>query len=193
MGAGTLLQFHRLVSVPCVCSGWPDMMTCPGSLYTWGSGKSGQLGLGETTSSLVPSLVMQPAVQYQSTAKSSESEMSEPAGRDEALFRVMQVSCGTAHTAVVTSEHEVYVWGKADKGRLGVHPIARSPQPAPVAAGAPDLGPRNAVSFPLLAAARCRPRTDDSPDRSSTWCYRSGMTRNNSAGDVCVACSPDRT
>ena len=38
------------------------------------------------------------------------------------LHSIPQVSCGNAHTAAVTIDGELYVWGVADGGRLGLGP-----------------------------------------------------------------------
>jgi RCC1 and BTB domain-containing protein len=68
-----------------------------GQLYSWGSGRSGQLGHGDTQTLVLPRLV-------------------------EALngLVVTNVACGSAHTAVVTKAGEVWTWGWGHFGQLGI-------------------------------------------------------------------------
>jgi alpha-tubulin suppressor-like RCC1 family protein/Ca2+-binding EF-hand superfamily protein len=80
-------------------------------LYTWGSAASGKLGLGEITSeqecfAAVPTWVPIPK-------------------------HILQVSCGNAHTGAVTVDGELYMWGNADGGRLGLGARLEM-QPSPV-------------------------------------------------------------
>jgi Regulator of chromosome condensation (RCC1) repeat len=68
-------------------------VTAGGQLWTWGSGSSGKLGVGECP---------------------SDAYLAAPAkvllGSDER--RVKRVDCGAAHTAAVTAEGQLWVWGK---------------------------------------------------------------------------------
>jgi Ca2+-binding EF-hand superfamily protein len=69
-------------------------------LFVWGSATGGKLGLGEVTEEYecfcaIPTCVPIPAP-------------------------VAQVSCGSSHTACVTVSGELYIWGVADGGRLGL-------------------------------------------------------------------------
>lgn len=65
-------------------------------MYTWGRGEDGQLGLGDTSDQYHPILV-------------------------EALQdrQIVQISCGSGHTVVLTDDGKVYTWGRGDDGRLG--------------------------------------------------------------------------
>ncbi|KAL9181896.1 hypothetical protein ACHAXT_012239 [Thalassiosira profunda] len=70
----------------------------PGELtvYSWGRGEDGQLGIGDT------------------------SDQDEPTYVDSLRgVGVKQIACGSGHTVVLTGEGEVYTWGRGDDGRLG--------------------------------------------------------------------------
>ena len=74
------------------------------SLYSWGTGTEGQLGLyfvpgGKGTSFTVPT----PQIVSGLNGKN-----------------VSQISCGNNHSAVVSSDGSVYTWGKNDYGQLGL-------------------------------------------------------------------------
>lgn len=66
------------------------------AVFMWGRGEDGQLGLGDTSDQEVPTYV-------------------------DALrgVGVRQIACGSGHTVVLTTEGEVYTWGRGDDGRLG--------------------------------------------------------------------------
>ena len=73
--------------------------TADGSVFTWGAGDQGKLGLGDDESdSLVPTLVR-----------------SELQGK-----QVVQVAAGDKHSACVTEDSSVYMWGDNEQGQLGV-------------------------------------------------------------------------
>ena len=66
------------------------------SVFTWGRGEDGQLGLGDT------------------------SDQDEPTYVDALRgVGVRQIACGSGHTVVLSTEGEVYTWGRGDDGRLG--------------------------------------------------------------------------
>ncbi|RLN86543.1 hypothetical protein BBJ28_00001485 [Nothophytophthora sp. Chile5] len=66
------------------------------TVYSWGRGEDGQLGLGDTSDQHRP--VPIDALQER---------------------RIVQIACGSGHTVVLTEEGEVYTWGRGDDGRLG--------------------------------------------------------------------------
>lgn len=66
------------------------------AVFTWGRGEDGQLGLGDT------------------------SDQDEPTYVDALRgVGVWQIACGSGHTVVLSTEGEVYTWGRGDDGRLG--------------------------------------------------------------------------
>jgi hypothetical protein len=77
------------------------LVTDAGQLFVFGRGANGQLGLGDKLSRARPSLV-EYFVLHGCT--------------------VARAACGSAHTAVATTGGELYTWGCADDGRLGLGP-----------------------------------------------------------------------
>ncbi|KAJ0180993.1 hypothetical protein K1T71_003078 [Dendrolimus kikuchii] len=73
-------------------------LTARGRIYTWGKGRYGRLGHGDSEDQLVPKMV-------------------------EALatFRVIDVACGSgdAQTLCITDDDNVWSWGDGDYGKLG--------------------------------------------------------------------------
>jgi len=80
-----------------------------GNLFAWGHNRVGQLGLGNTSGSIIidagdhinpiPSLIK--------------------------LFNnkiIIDISCGWGHSAVITNNHDVYMCGRNVKGQLGIDP-----------------------------------------------------------------------
>ena len=66
------------------------------TVFTWGRGEDGQLGLGDA------------------------SDQEEPTYVDSLRgVGVRQIACGSGHTVVLTTEGHVYTWGRGDDGRLG--------------------------------------------------------------------------
>lgn len=73
-----------------------------GGLWVWGSASMGKLGVGP-----LPTGVEQVAVRPVLISPSISS-------------RVVQVSCGMAHTACTTEDGALYAWGSSANGRLGL-------------------------------------------------------------------------
>lgn len=71
-------------------------VTSDGRLFTWGDGMGGRLGHGDINDQCEPKQVL-----------------------GLAGNRIVHVSCGGYHTAAVTAEHEVIVWGDSVSGRAG--------------------------------------------------------------------------
>ena len=83
-------------------------MTEGGDLFTWGKGFQGQLGhmtdaLPPEVSKRLYSLMLQPKLVASLMRK-----------------KVVDISCGSKHTACVTSEGDVYTFGEGSCGQLGV-------------------------------------------------------------------------
>jgi len=72
-------------------------LTFDGTLFTWGRGRSGQLGLGDFQNASRPTLVKRLSGGC-----------------------LTQVSCGGDHTIVVTATGEVYSWGQGTWGATGL-------------------------------------------------------------------------
>ncbi|GIG24928.1 putative Ig domain-containing protein [Cellulomonas denverensis] len=70
-----------------------------GTVYAWGTGDSGQLGLGDMTQALEPTAIDREAF----------------GGED-----VVQVVAGSAHSVALTSGGAVYTWGANARGQLGL-------------------------------------------------------------------------
>ncbi len=69
-----------------------------GDLYCWGANASGQLGLGDTTGRLAPTLV----------------------GGALANKTVITVTAGGSHTCALTSDDDLHCWGENGYGQVGV-------------------------------------------------------------------------
>ncbi|BDR52289.1 hypothetical protein KIM372_01960 [Bombiscardovia nodaiensis] len=68
-----------------------------GSLYGWGTNNSGQLGLGDKTNRLTPTLITPPA----------------------GATKYIQVSPGDTHTVAIADDGKTYAWGNNEHGQLG--------------------------------------------------------------------------
>ena len=86
----TYVDALRGVSVQQIAcgSGHTVVLTTEGCVYTWGRGDDGRLGHGDTGWKYVPKITQ--ALQGQ---------------------MVVQVTCGSYHTAAVTEEGTLYTWG----------------------------------------------------------------------------------
>mmetsp|Transcript_39262 Transcript_39262/g.90715 ORF Transcript_39262/g.90715 Transcript_39262/m.90715 type:complete len:627 (-) Transcript_39262:68-1948(-) len=93
-----LVEALRSVDVRHVaCSGhYSCAVAESGELYTWGYGKDGKLGHGDTKDALMPKAV-----------RALQSKI------------VRSLSCAEHHIAVVTDVGVLYTWGNGQNGRLG--------------------------------------------------------------------------
>ena len=73
------------------------VVTAHGQLYCWGSGDRGRLGIGSEVDSWAP------------------QQVADLAGK-----RMVQVACGSVHTLALTVRGELFVWGGARSGKLGL-------------------------------------------------------------------------
>lgn len=78
-----------------------------GALYTWGVAISGRLGKAKVGNKDAVQPVLVPINEL---------------GRD---CPVQMVSCGYSHTGAITSEGNLYMWGSANTGKLGIGPRVR--------------------------------------------------------------------
>ncbi|ETW01763.1 hypothetical protein, variant 2 [Aphanomyces invadans] len=74
-------------------------LTTTGDVYSWGWGQMGQLGLGHHKSTNLPTKV--PFF-------------------DECKIKLVHVSAGGCHSGAVTDQGQVYMWGEAHWGQLGL-------------------------------------------------------------------------
>lgn len=76
------------------------VLTTKGHLYAWGFGKSGSLGLGETSATDYP------------------KRIEKLLGGDEAC-NMKDISCGSSHSLAIDEAGKMYSWGNGQGGRLG--------------------------------------------------------------------------
>ena len=81
-------------------------LTRSGAVYVWGSNKEGQLGLGDEAEEI--------------------SYSPEMLGFEDDTIK--DISCGYYHTAFVTSSGDVYTFGEADGGKLGLGDVVNNNQ-----------------------------------------------------------------
>ena len=99
-----------VVEIACGC--WHSAaLSKSGAVFTWGSCKSGQLGQAHKNS--VPA----PKVMFHGKGGG-----------------VVKVACGTAHTAALCANGDLYTWGKHEHGRLGYKALADQATPKLVTA-----------------------------------------------------------
>ncbi|KAL8097971.1 PH, RCC1 and FYVE domains-containing protein 1-like [Apium graveolens] len=132
-----------ITSSPPNCNGSPS-----GHLFTWGNGNKGQLGHGDDESKLVPSCVLvsndinfcQVACGHSITValttlgkvytmgSAKHGQLGSPGSPGklpiciEGELRnnfIGEIACGSNHVAVLSSNSEVYTWGKGTNGQLG--------------------------------------------------------------------------
>eukprot|EP00742_Colponemidia_sp_Colp-10_P007271 GILJ01007817.1.p1 GENE.GILJ01007817.1~~GILJ01007817.1.p1 ORF type:complete len:862 (-),score=71.89 GILJ01007817.1:172-2757(-) len=101
---------ERCITVGCGET-FTAVLTVKGEIWTWGSGTYGKLGLGDTASRDVPSLVT----------------------TLQTVGKVQQMECGWHHmVAVLNDGDDVYSWGSNQYGQLGLGPLiifANTPRP----------------------------------------------------------------
>ena len=135
------------------------LVTAQGQVYIFGNNDHCQLGLGDTDSRNIPtpipdfSNVIQVSCgnfftafitdngqlytfghnHYGQLGASYDQDVSRPSLVDRLIDKkIVQVSCGSIHMGVVTSEGQAYVWGSGTGGRLGQgpHNLANTSKPA---------------------------------------------------------------
>lgn len=93
------LRRHAVLAVHGSCGDEHTAVCCShGAVWCWGQNEHGQIGVGNVFPHQEPVLVA--------------------AFVQESIF-VASVACGGGHTAAVSSEGELYTWGRADSGQLG--------------------------------------------------------------------------
>ena len=88
-------------------------LTDDGNIFSWGSAQGGQLGLSEN-------YLIQPQFKNKLSVSSPTLISIKQSKNIEEPTKIIKVSCGEAHTIVLTSKKEVYSWGFGSNGQLGL-------------------------------------------------------------------------
>jgi regulator of chromosome condensation len=88
----------------------------PGTLFTFGAGEVGQLGLGED---ITQRKKPHPVTRLHSSARPAGSADESDSDADEAHPGFMAVVCGGMHTLALTADGHVLACGTAEDGQLG--------------------------------------------------------------------------
>ena len=103
----TQLAQQHVIQVSCAT--WHTAaITQDGAVFTWGNGTNGKLG------------------------HSDEEDQLKPKKIEELEYKVIQISCGDFHTAVLDENGIIYTWGEGNYGQLG-HGTAISQHNKPLA------------------------------------------------------------
>lgn len=94
-------QDISICSVSCAHS-HSAAISSSGDLYTWGSAVSGKLGVGVVEDTYEQFAAIPLLVKFPGKRK------------------IRSVSCGAAHTGAVSTAGELFMWGSANGGRLGL-------------------------------------------------------------------------
>lgn len=89
----------QIIKVEC-SSSFTIALSSQGYLYSWGLGKSGSLGLGETSYSETPVRI-------------------EKLHGDRPCVNMTDISSGSSHSLAVDIDGRIYSWGNGQGGRLG--------------------------------------------------------------------------
>lgn len=122
-GAHTARGYAAVVGVSCG-SNHIAAIHVSGELYTWGFGSAGRLGLDVTGPSADP-----------------RADASRPTLVQGLLGSpVVTVACGFAHSAAITADAKLFVWGSGATGKLGLGPVSGKEEcycsmPTPVVIG----------------------------------------------------------
>ncbi|KAL5487288.1 hypothetical protein EMCRGX_G019871 [Ephydatia muelleri] len=105
-----LLDMTSLVVKKVACGdSFMAFLTDKGIVMTQGSGSSGALGNGDCNDSPEPKLV-----------------------QGMLSFETVEIGCGPHYVMAITSENNVFTWGKGDSGQLGLGTVSSSLSPKPV-------------------------------------------------------------
>ena len=150
----TISSIHAGYGSTCV-------MAAHGAVWCWGLGSSGQLGLGETSTSELPVRAKLPDAvsNYAALAAEQASSAAQP---------VRSVSVGKKHSCAALGDGSLWCWGSGGPGLLGVPPDpARDPW-VPVKVQVPAWEERGveAIKVKVEASHACSVMSD-----ASLWCW----------------------
>ena len=77
-----------------------------GAVYSWGRLDMGQLGIGKSTTQVLPD----DTCVYKVTVTSEEKKTKN---------KIIQIACGSEHSFAVTAGGDLYSWGWGEHGNLG--------------------------------------------------------------------------
>ncbi|KAJ0406874.1 hypothetical protein ATCC90586_002904 [Pythium insidiosum] len=97
------LMGHRFRTVSC-SFGHSMALTTQGEVFVWGSATHGKLGIGAVMAEAKESFTLAPM----------RLALPDPS------LRVRKIACGPSHSALLTMDGRLYVWGAGDAGRLGL-------------------------------------------------------------------------
>jgi alpha-tubulin suppressor-like RCC1 family protein len=104
----------------CASAGLTAVISEHGHVYTWGVNTYGQCGVGDTEATNVWTPTQVRAFPQQISDSNTVATSSEPLGQD---YPITQVSLGLQHGIALNTKGHVYVWGKADRGQLGLRDV----------------------------------------------------------------------
>jgi len=127
-----ILSRQRFTRISC---GESHMMAVTqfGQLFSWGENSDGQLGMGKLYEARCasPVRVEFPGFQRKTWALFDGRKSLDDAEFLEGHEIVVEIACGARHSLALTAKQEVWSWGRASCGRLGLGPDVRDPQPQP--------------------------------------------------------------
>ena len=112
------------VQIVMAACGWSHSacLSAGGAVYTFGRGRDGALGHANTLDVLQPKRVQYPGWGTSSRPLGGASERSNAGNGDgdsqSLMDRVVQVSAGSCHTAVLTIRRHVWTWGWGQHGQV---------------------------------------------------------------------------
>jgi len=84
-------------------------LSSDGRVYSWGTSKSGNLGLGDIRVRSEPTVITFPP----------EVDVMKKHSDNSNLTKIKAISCGSSHCLALSSNRKVFSWGNGQGGRLG--------------------------------------------------------------------------
>ena len=83
-------------------------LTETGAVFSWGCGLNGRLGHGDQIGSAFPEQIM--AISH---------------------LVMTEIACGDSHSACITEDGLLYIWGSSDNGKLGFAQVVNTDKDIP--------------------------------------------------------------